>query len=70
MTKGISPSGGNCQENLINLNADAFGNPCGNAQKIRRRYNLANSYIGKVERGFKYYSDTLMEKGIKLFDKI
>lgn len=26
--------------------------------------NLANSYIGKVERGFKYYSDTLMEKGI------
>lgn len=30
----------------------------------RAKDNLANSYIGKVERGFKYYSDTLMEKGI------
>lgn len=30
----------------------------------RAKDNLANSYIGKVEHGFKYYSDTLMEKGI------
>lgn len=27
----------------INLNADAFGNPCGNAQKIRRRYPKIHS---------------------------
>lgn len=26
----------------------------------RAKDNLANSYVGKVERGFKYYADTLM----------
>ncbi|RGC51206.1 hypothetical protein DW747_01555 [Coprococcus catus] len=30
----------------------------------RAKDNLANSYVGKVERGFKYYSDTLMEEGL------
>ena len=30
----------------------------------RAKDNLANSYVGKVERGFKHYSDTLMEEGL------
>ena len=30
----------------------------------RAKDNLANSYVDKVERGFKYYSDTLMEEGL------
>ena len=30
----------------------------------RAKDNLANSYVGKVERGFKYYADTLMGNGL------
>lgn len=30
----------------------------------RAKDNLSNSYVGKVERGFKYYSDTLMDEGL------
>lgn len=30
----------------------------------RAKDNLANSYVGKVERGFEYYADTLMGDGL------
>ena len=38
----------------------------------RAKDNLANSYVGKVERGFKYYADTLMgnDRGNVMVDRI